>query len=80
MHLNNTEHYRGTMVVTITKKGLRNKNELFICLDNYFVRTFAPYYKITSVNGEGKAMPLQACTGPEGSRRLILPYFKKIGT
>jgi hypothetical protein len=30
--------------------------------------------------GKGKAIPLQALTGPEGSRRLKLPYFKAIGT
>jgi hypothetical protein len=29
-------------------------------------------------NGKGKAIPLQAMTGPEGSRRLKLPDFKKI--
>jgi len=29
---------------------------------------------------EGKAIPLQAWTGPAGSRRLGLPDFKKIGT
>jgi hypothetical protein len=28
----------------------------------------------------GKAIPLQALTGPEGSRRLRLPDFKTIGT
>jgi len=28
---------------------------------------------------EGKAIPLQAWTGPEGSRRLRLPDFKTIG-
>jgi hypothetical protein len=27
-----------------------------------------------------KAVPLQAWTGPEGSRRLRLPVFKTIGT
>jgi hypothetical protein len=26
--------------------------------------------------GKGKAIPLQAWTGPEGSRRLKLPHFK----
>jgi len=29
---------------------------------------------------KGKAMPLQAWTGPEGSRKLRLPDFKIIGT
>jgi hypothetical protein len=31
-------------------------------------------------NNKGKAIPLQAGTGPEGSRRLMLPDFKTIGT
>ena len=30
--------------------------------------------------GKGKAIPLQAWTGPEGFRRLRLPDFKTIGT
>jgi len=30
--------------------------------------------------GKGKAIPLQAWTGPEGSRRLRLPDFKTFGT
>jgi len=29
---------------------------------------------------KGTAIPLQAWTGPEGSRRLRLPDFKTIGT
>jgi hypothetical protein len=29
---------------------------------------------------KGKTIPLQALTGPEGSRRLRLPDFKAIGT
>jgi len=29
---------------------------------------------------KGKAVPLKAWTGPEGSRRLRLPDFKTIGT
>jgi len=32
------------------------------------------------IKGKGKAIPLQAWTGPEGSRRLRLPDFKTIGT
>ena len=30
--------------------------------------------------GKGKTIPLQAWTGPEGTRRLRLPDFKTIGT
>jgi len=30
--------------------------------------------------GKGKAIPIQAWTGPEGSRRLRLPDFKTIST
>jgi len=43
-------------------------------------------FKDTSVSeNEGtiiiiKAIPLQAWTGPEGSRRLKLPHFKTVGT
>jgi len=30
--------------------------------------------------GQDKAIPLQAWTGPEGSRRLRLPDFNTVGT
>ena len=32
------------------------------------------------MGGKGKAIPLQAWTGPEGSRRLRFPDFKTVGT
>jgi hypothetical protein len=35
---------------------------------------------MAKVNVKGKAGPLQAWTGPEGSRRLRLPDFKTINT
>jgi len=35
---------------------------------------------INVFNVKGKAIPLQALTGPEGSRELRLPDFKKFGT
>jgi hypothetical protein len=36
--------------------------------------------KIRSVTGKkGKAIPLHAWRGPEGSRRLRLPDFKTVG-
>jgi hypothetical protein len=31
------------------------------------------------VRDKGKVIPLQALTGPEGSRRLRFPNFKTIG-
>jgi len=39
-----------------------------------------PEYSYISYKGKGKAISLQAWTGPEGSRRLRLPDFKTIGT
>jgi len=41
------------------------------------------YNKITIITFiiiEDKAIPVQAWTGPEGSRGLRLPDFKKVGT
>jgi len=38
------------------------------------------YLEITCANGKGKAIPLQAWTGPEGSRSLKIPDFKTIRT
>jgi hypothetical protein len=38
------------------------------------------YKGYINYNVNGKAIPLQAWTGPEGSRRLRLRDFKTIGT
>jgi hypothetical protein len=35
---------------------------------------------LKGLKGKGKAIPLQAWTGPEASRRLRLPEFKTLGT
>jgi hypothetical protein len=37
-------------------------------------------FMVNNSKGKGKTIPLQVWTGPEGSRRLRLPYFKTIGT
>jgi len=37
-------------------------------------------FKKNILLGKGKAIPLQAWIGPEGSRRFRLPDFKAIGT
>jgi hypothetical protein len=39
-----------------------------------------PSFKKYTLRSKGKAIPLQAFTSPEGSRRLRLPDFKIIGT
>jgi hypothetical protein len=44
----------------------------------WYTTVFNPY--TCEVKGKGKAIPLQAWTGPEGSRRLRLPDFKAVGT
>ena len=46
---------------------------------NSHVRTAGQCYTGKG-KSEGKAIPLQASTGPEGSRRLRLPHLKTIGT
>ena len=38
------------------------------------------YFDHSAGKGKGNVIPLQAWTGPEGSRRLRLPDFKTIGT
>jgi hypothetical protein len=44
----------------------------FYCLNELYCKN--------KCKGKGKAIPLQAWTGPEGSRRLRFPDFKTIGT
>jgi hypothetical protein len=49
------------------------------CTSSYFNRhSVGICYEL--VQAKAKAIPLQALTGPEGSRRLRLPDFKTIGT
>jgi hypothetical protein len=38
------------------------------------------FLSYSDIKGKGKAIPLQAWTGPEGSRKLRLPDFKTAGT
>jgi hypothetical protein len=45
-----------------------------------FSTPFMYYAPRAIMHGKGKAIPLQALTGPEGSRRMRLPDFKTIGT
>ena len=44
------------------------------------VKWMNPLHPVSSVKVKGKAIPLQAWTSPEGSRRLRFPDFKTFGT
>jgi hypothetical protein len=54
--------------------------------DHQFLAEFSctstkiPKSIVGTSEGKGKAIPLQAWTGPEGSRKLRLPDFKTIDT
>jgi hypothetical protein len=56
------------------KKGRTHKNYTKKIFTNKY---FSPYMQC-SKKVNGKAIPIQAWTGPEGSRRLRLPDFKTI--
>ena len=53
-----------------------------LCFPKYFSANnlFGNTTTTGSSSEKGKAIPLQAWTGPEGSRRLRLPDFKTIDT
>jgi hypothetical protein len=58
-------------------------SKVWINLPRRTIACWNTYYTTkwhASGKGKGKAIPLQALTGPEGSRRLRLPDFKTIGT
>jgi hypothetical protein len=47
---------------------------------NHEKSSASDYHLVSSNPIKGKAIPLQAWTGPEGSRNLRLPDFKTVGT
>jgi len=52
-------------------------------LKRFYVRekATADFVRSTEIlDDKGKAIPLQAWTDPQGSRRLRLPDFKTVGT
>jgi len=54
-----------------------------MCCDflyNFYLKHSSLYEKMSEISYKGKAIPLQACTGPEGSGSLSLPDFKIKGT
>jgi len=59
-------------VILNYEKGIRSKVQNKEPQPQYFLVTFV-------VKGKGKSIPLQAWTGPEGSKGLRLPDFQTIG-
>jgi hypothetical protein len=58
----------------------RSLQEIQLCSwSNFILAVCLPHYDLEG-KGKGKAIPLQAWTGPKDSRRLRLPDFKTIGT
>ena len=62
--------------------GLLQKYSQKVCRTLLSTIAQSTFQSTTShgILGKGKAIPLQAWRGPECSRRLRLPNFKKIGT
>jgi hypothetical protein len=72
-------------LLTVNLDNLSNENQLDVLfILNLFHQTtstcFGRIYCPSSGDKKGKAIPLQASTSPEGSRRLRPPDFKTIGT
>jgi len=60
---------------------LKESKSPFIYHIPFYVITVMLEYKVSCKGkGKGKAIQLQAWTGPKGSRRLRLPDFRTIGT
>jgi hypothetical protein len=59
----------------------KNREKIFVSRKiRYQGHSLAEVSLYIEVKRKGKTIPLQAWTGPEGSRRLMLPAFKTIDT
>jgi len=63
----------------MTQKTVKRNTKCLVCRYNS-VQTSFSRNRPPSVHVKGKAISLQAWTGPGGSKRLRLPHFKTIGT
>jgi hypothetical protein len=71
-HPRRTTHDLHTRAAKCTEADLRDCRKIFVNSNKFYI--FVVKVK------KGKTIPLQAWTGPEGSRRLRLADFKTIGT
>jgi len=80
--------YETRRFTTVMTKSLSlNTTQELPSLSLWFISLIYPYLQLRLptvlihwVRGKRKAIPIQAWTSPEGSRKLRLPDFKKIGT
>jgi hypothetical protein len=69
------------MLMTRQKLDVVRKHEECGCINTFMIHVgWVKQALATSLAIKGKTIPLQAWTGPEGSRRLKLPDFKTVGT
>jgi hypothetical protein len=61
---------KGNTILPARRHGNISHKELIYRMFNFFIIQMI----------KGKAIPLQAWTRPEGSRRFRFPYFKTIST
>jgi len=71
----NVEFVNVKLVVPIVTTGLQS-----VCFVQQQQKMSLCYGPDSSPLLKGKAIPLQAWTGPEGSRKSNFPYFKEVGT
>jgi hypothetical protein len=77
--LNEAQHVSGDTPPVIRSLEL-HMQPLVLHTWNVVGRAVVGRCRVAYAKGTGKAIPLQAWTGPEGSRRLRLPDFMTIGT
>jgi hypothetical protein len=75
----------GTPVLYIGRTVLKGSRPNYVLAAKYLInKNYDVLILVKSLiklcKSKGKAFPLQAWTGPEGSRRMRLPDFKTIGT
>jgi hypothetical protein len=77
----------GTPAASIFRADIEGYGNMFLLnISNIHYDIQSPFFStynsqaIQHDKGKGKAIPLQAWTGPESSRRLRLPDFKTVST
>jgi hypothetical protein len=76
--LTTTQNILAPSLISIISKKIFKKKGFYITSQKHFLVIWCLANITLSRKGKGKAIPLKALAGPEGSRRLRLPDFKTI--